>query len=109
MGTNATAPVREDRREETQEQPKLLLFHSHRSGQCRRVESWLAQTLQRRGNHKTFDVRTIALEDHPELHERFRVEDVPTLVVVEERRVVKRLARPRRGSQIDELLAPWLR
>jgi thioredoxin-like negative regulator of GroEL len=109
MGTQ-TAPVREDHSNATNaEQPKLLLFHSTRSGQCRRVESWLAQTLQRRGNHKTFDVRSIAVEEHPELHERFRVEDVPTLVVVEERRVVKRLARPRRGSQIDELLAPWLR
>jgi thioredoxin-like negative regulator of GroEL len=105
-----TAPVREDHSmQDAGEQPKLLLFHSHRSGPCRRVESWLAQTLQRRGNHKTFDVRSIAVEEHPELHERFRVEDVPTLVVVEERKVVTRLARPRRGSQIDELLAPWLR
>jgi thioredoxin-like negative regulator of GroEL len=87
----------------------LLLFHSHRSGQCRRVESWLAQTLQRRGNHTTFDLRAIAVEDHPELHERFRVTEVPTLVVVEQRHVVDRLTRPRRGAQIDELLAPWLR
>jgi len=109
MGSQ-TAPVHEGRsRQGTTEQPKLLLFHSHRSGQCRRVESWLAQTLQRRGNHNTFDVRSIAVEEHPELHERFRVEDVPTLVVVEERKVVTRLSRPKRGSQIDELLAPWLR
>jgi thioredoxin-like negative regulator of GroEL len=105
-----TAPAREGHSmQDTAEQPKLLLFHSHRSGQCRRVESWLAQTLQRRGNHKTFDVRSIAVEEHPEIHERFLVEDVPTLVVVEERKVVTRLARPRRGSEIDALLAPWLR
>jgi thioredoxin-like negative regulator of GroEL len=105
-----TAPVREDHStQDSAEQPKLLLFHSHRSGQCRRVESWLAQTLQRRGNHNTFDVRSIAVEEHPELHERFRVEDVPTLVVVEAKKVVTRLARPRRGSEIDALLAPWLR
>jgi thioredoxin-like negative regulator of GroEL len=108
MGTQATAPVREESQSET-EQPKLLLFHSQRSGQCRRVESWLAQTLQRRGNHNTFDLRSIAIEEHPELHERFRVEEVPTLVVVEKRRVVSRLSRPRRGAQIEELLAPWLR
>jgi thioredoxin-like negative regulator of GroEL len=108
MGTQATAPIREEHQAEVQ-QPKLLLFHSQRSGQCRRVESWLAQTLQRRGNHNTFDLRSIAVEEHPELHERFRVEEVPTLVVVEERRVVSRLIRPRRGAQIEELLAPWLR
>jgi thioredoxin-like negative regulator of GroEL len=108
MGTQATAPVREEHPAKAS-QPKLLLFHSQRSGQCRRVESWLAQTLQRRGNHKTFDLRSIAVEEHPELHERFRVEEVPTLVVVEERRVVSRLIRPRRGAQIEELLAPWLR
>src|SRR5216117_4537476 len=106
MGT--PAPVREQRRS-SEQQTKLLLFHSHRSGQCRRVESWLAQTLQRRGNHKTFALRSIAVEDHPELHERFRVTEVPTLVVVEERRVVRRLARPRRGAEIDALLSPWLR
>jgi thioredoxin-like negative regulator of GroEL len=108
MASQATAPIQEARAR-AEEQPKLLLFHSQRSGQCRRVESWLAQTLQRRGNHNTFDLRSIAVEDHPELHERFRIDEVPTLVVVEERRVVKRLARPRRGSQIEELLAPWLR
>jgi thioredoxin-like negative regulator of GroEL len=108
MGTQLTAPVREEQQAEAQP-PKLLLFHSQRSGQCRRVESWLAQTLQRRGNHNTFDLRSIAIEEHPELHQRFRVEEVPTLVVVEARRVVSRLARPRRGSQIEELLAPWLR
>jgi thioredoxin-like negative regulator of GroEL len=108
MGTQATAPVHEEQQAEAP-QPKLLLFHSQRSGQCRRVESWLAQTLQRRGNHNTFDLRSIAVEEHPELHERFRIDEVPTLVVVEERRVVSRLARPRRGSQIEELLAPWLR
>jgi thioredoxin-like negative regulator of GroEL len=108
MGPQATAPVREESQTGAQ-QPKLLLFHSQRSGQCRRVESWLAQTLQRRGNHNTFDLRSIAVEDHPELHKRFRVEEVPTLVVVEERRVVSRLSRPRRGAQIEELLAPWLR
>jgi thioredoxin-like negative regulator of GroEL len=108
MGTQLTAPVREEQQAEAQ-LPKLLLFHSQRSGQCRRVESWLAQTLQRRGNHKTFDLRSIAIEEHPEIHERFRVEEVPTLVVVEARRVVSRLARPRKGAQIEELLAPWLR
>jgi len=107
MSTQA-ASVRENART-AGVRPLLLLFHSHRSGQCRRVESWLAQTLQRRGNHSTFDLRKIALEDHPEVHERFRVEDVPTLVVVENRRVARRLSRPRRGAEIDGLLSPWLR
>ena len=108
MSTQSSTTSR-DRDQTGPAPPRLLLFHSHRSGQCRRVESWLAQTLQRRGNHKTFDLRSIAVEDHPELHERFLVTEVPTLVVVEDRRVAGRLVHPRRGAQIDELLAPWLR
>jgi thioredoxin-like negative regulator of GroEL len=108
MAMEATAELRIDQPQATV-RPLLLMFHSERSGQCRRVESWLAQTLQRRGNHKTFDLRSIALEEHPALHERFRVREVPTLVVVEEQRVVARLSRPRKGAEIEALLGPWLR
>ena len=38
------------------DQPRLVFFHSALSGQCRRVEGFLAQVLQRRRNHGTFKV-----------------------------------------------------
>ena len=90
------------------EQPRLVFFHSALSGQCRRVEGFLAQVLQRRRNHGTFDVVRVAEEERPDLLERFKIETVPTLVVVENKAVTARLERPRGCREIEGFLAPWL-
>jgi hypothetical protein len=65
--------------------------------------------LQRRRNHETFAIRYVAREERPDLLERFRVADTPTIVVVEEKRVRGRLAQPRGCEDIQTFLAPWLR
>ncbi len=88
--------------------PGLVFFHSSQSGQCRRVEGFLAQVLQRRRNHATFRVYRVDEHERPDLVDRFRVELVPTLVVVEEKRVRGRLVRPRGCREIERFLAPWL-
>jgi thioredoxin-like negative regulator of GroEL len=49
------------------------------------------------------------VDEHAELALRFRIEDVPTIVVVENKRVRGRLASPRGCRDIERLLAPWLR
>ena len=67
----------------TAAKPKLVFFHSPQSGRCRRVEGFIAQVLQRRHNHDTFDVVRVSVEQRPDLAERFGVETVPTLCVVE--------------------------
>src|SRR5919197_1209334 len=67
--------------------PRLVFFHSTFSGQCRRVEGFLAQVLQRLRNHGTFRVVRVAEEERPDLLERFKVVTVPTPVVVEGRLV----------------------
>ena len=90
------------------EQPRLVFFHSTLSGHCRRVEGFLAQVLQRRRNHETFNVVRVAEEERPDLLERFRIETVPTLVVVEHKAVKGRLERPRGCREIEGFLAPWL-
>lgn len=90
------------------EKPRLVFFHSSVSGHCRRVEGFLAQVLQRRRNHATFKVLSIAGEEHPELIERFAIESFPTLVVVEGKAVRARLERPRGCRDIEVFLAPWL-
>ena len=90
------------------EQPRLVFFHSSLSGHCRRVEGFLAQVLQRRRNHGTFDVVLVAEEERPDLLERFQIETVPTLVVVENKAVTARLERPRGCRDIEGFLAPWL-
>ena len=90
------------------DQPRLVFFHSSVSGHCRRVEGFLAQVLQRRRNHGTFDVVLVAKEERPDLLERFKIETVPTLVVVENKAVTARLERPRGCREIEGFLAPWL-
>jgi thioredoxin-like negative regulator of GroEL len=90
------------------ELPRLVFFHSALSGNCRRVEGFLAQVLQRRRNHRTFNVVRVAEEERPDLLERFRIETVPTLVVVEHKAVKGRLERPRGCREIEGFLAPWL-
>jgi thioredoxin-like negative regulator of GroEL len=92
----------------TAEKPRLIFFHSSVSGRCRRVEGYLAQVLQRRRNHETFTVYRVAQEERLDLLERFRVETVPTLCVVEGKRLAARLETPRGCRDIESFLAPWL-
>ena len=89
-------------------QPRLVFFHSALSGHCRRVEGFLAQVLQRRRNHGTFELVRVAEEERPDLLEHFRIQTVPTLVVVEGQAVAGRLESPRGCREIEGFLAPWL-
>ena len=88
--------------------PRLIFFTSSLSGQCRRVEGFLAQVLQRRRNHGTFRILVVDEEERPDLVERFGVQGFPTLVVVEEQQVRARLDEPRGCRDIERLLSPWL-
>ena len=105
-----TAPAVESRSAKAaNERPTLLVFYSERSGSSRRTDGFLAQVLQRRGNHETFRLRRVNADERRDLVERFRVTDLPTLLVVTDRRVRARLGRPRGCAQISEFLAPWLK
>ena len=90
------------------ERPRLLFFYSPVSGSCRRTEGYLAQVLQRRRNHDAFELVRIAVDRRPDLAERFRVDAVPTLLVVEGRKVRKRVVSPSGCRALKEALAPWL-
>jgi len=91
-----------------QQQPRLVFFYSTLSGHCRRVEGFLAQVLQRRRNHGTFHVVRVDEEERPDLIERFKIQTLPTIVVVEGKAVAGRLERPRGCREIEGFLAPWL-
>jgi thioredoxin-like negative regulator of GroEL len=97
-----------ERKSAAAEKPRLVFFHSAVSGHCRRVEGFLAQVLQRRKNHGTFKVLHVAEEEHPDLIERFGVDELPTLVVIEGKAVAARLKRPKGCRDIEGFLAPWL-
>ncbi len=88
---------------------RLVFFHSPTSGQCRRTEAHLAQTLQRRKNRSRFEVVRVNVDERPDLAERFRVDAVPTLVVIEGRRVVGRIVSPDTALDLARSLKPWLR
>lgn len=88
--------------------PGLVFFHSSVSGKCRRIEGYIAQVLQRRRNHETFKYYAVASEQRPDLIDKFRITSVPTLVVVEDKRVRARLEAPRGCKEIELFLAPWL-
>jgi thioredoxin-like negative regulator of GroEL len=107
--TSSADAVRQAAAAETaSDRPQLLFFYSVTSGSSRRTEGFLAQVLQRRRNHQAFQLRRIDADQHPQLVERFKVDAIPALVVVENRRVRARLDRPRGCAQISQTLAPWL-
>jgi thioredoxin-like negative regulator of GroEL len=87
----------------------LVFFYSRVSGSCRRAEGFLAQVLQRRRNHGTFKLYRVEQDDRPDLVERFAVDTLPTLMVVEGKAVRAKLEKPRGCRDIESFLAPWLK
>lgn len=88
--------------------PKLLFFYGERSGPSRTVDAFLSQILQRRMNHDTFHLVRVCADRHPELVSRFRVDELPTLFVVEDERVRLKLAGRTRQNELTAALRPWL-
>jgi thioredoxin-like negative regulator of GroEL len=91
------------------EQPQLAYFCSDVSGRCRRVEGFLAQVLQRRGNHDTFRLYRVPIEERPDLHEHHQIERLPTLAVIVDKKVMGRLEQPRACREIEDFLSPWMK
>jgi thioredoxin-like negative regulator of GroEL len=90
------------------ERPRLILFHSPRDGRCRRTEGFLAQVLQRRRNHHTFDIVRVDVDGRPELAERLGIEKVPTLLVLTDKKVRRRIVAPNGCRELETKLGPWL-
>lgn len=106
--TKAALPQTADGAPVAAPKPRLVFFHSAQSGNCRRVEAFLAQVIQRRRNHHTFALYRVEQSERPDLVERFGVTAMPTLVVVEGKTVRGRLEHPRGCRDIEEFLAGWL-
>jgi thioredoxin-like negative regulator of GroEL len=90
------------------EKPRLAFFYSDLSGRCRRTEGFLAQVLQRRGNHETFRMYRVPVEERPDLHDHNKIQRLPTLAVIEDKKVVGRLEQPSACREIEGFLSPWL-
>jgi thioredoxin-like negative regulator of GroEL len=90
------------------QRPRLVFFYSPLSGRCRRVEGFIAQVLQRRRNHDTFDLVRVSVDRRPDLAEKFGIEEVPTICVVEDRKLRRRIVAPRGCRELEQQLEPWL-
>ncbi len=91
-----------------EERPRLVFFYSPLSGRCRRVEGFIAQVLQRRRNHETFELVRVAVEQRPDIAKKFRIEEVPTICIVEDRKLKRRVVAPRGCSDLEQELEEWL-
>ena len=88
------------------DRPLLVFFTSQRSGPARRMESLLAHIARKeRGRLR---VSKIDVDDQPEVAERFRVEHVPSLALIVEKRVVSRLDGRATAPRIESMLEPHL-
>jgi thioredoxin-like negative regulator of GroEL len=86
--------------------PLLVFFTSERSGPARRMESLLAH-LARKERTRLRTAR-VDIDDKPELADRFRVESVPTLVLVKSNRMVARIEGRASAPRIEQMLEPHL-
>ena len=86
--------------------PLLVFFYSERSGPARRMESLLAHLTRKERERLRF--RRVDVDLRPDLAERFHVTEVPTLVLVRDRRVVERLDGRVSSPRIERMLEAHL-
>lgn len=84
----------------------LVFFTSRRSGPARRMESLLAHLARKERDRLRID--KIDVDEFPHLARRFRVRQVPSLVLVVEKRTVSRLDGRVTAPRIEKMLAPYL-
>ena len=88
------------------DKPLLVFFTSERSGPARRMESLLAHLARK--ERTRVRIMRVEVEEQPELAGKFRVEDVPTLVLVMRRKVVDRIDGRASAPKIESMLARHL-
>jgi thioredoxin-like negative regulator of GroEL len=84
----------------------LVFFWSEQSGPARRMESLLAH-LERKERQR-LTIKRVDVDASPELAARFKIDVVPTLVLVKDRRVVSRLEGRTSAPKIEAMLEPYL-
>lgn len=86
-----------------------MYFTSPRSGPARRVESLLDQVLQERRNHDAFERTVIDVDEEAPVASRYAVDEVPTILVIEDGREMCRIDGRPSVAALREALSPWLR
>lgn len=91
---------------QSDDRPLLVFFSSVRSGPARRMDSLLDHIARK--ERRRLRVVRVDVDESPELAERFRVSEVPTIVVVVGKRVVARVEGKTSAPRIERVLAPFL-
>jgi thioredoxin 1 len=99
-------PLKEESVVPDDSKPLLVFFCSERSGPARRMESLLAHLARK--ERERLVVKRVDVEQRPELAQRFEVEEVPTLVLVKDKRVVARLTGRASAPKIERMIEPHL-
>ena len=86
--------------------PLLVFFGASHSGPARRMESLMAHLARK--ERSRLRVTSIDINEQPELAERFRVETVPTIALVKEKRIVERIEGRASAPKIERMLEPHL-
>jgi thioredoxin-like negative regulator of GroEL len=86
--------------------PLLVFFGAAHSGPARRMESLMAHLARK--ERARLRVTTVDVDERPELAERFRVDTVPTLALVKDKRVVDRIEGRVSAPKIERMLEPHL-
>src|SRR5438132_12519324 len=84
----------------------LVFFCSERSGPARRMESLLAHLARKERDRLV--VKRVDVDDRPDLAERFKVEEIPTLVLVKDKRDVGRIVGRASAPRFERLLETHL-
>jgi thioredoxin len=84
----------------------LVFFTSRRSGPARRMESLLAHIARK--ERAAIRVRKVDVDEHPDVAERFRISQVPSVALVCGKRVVGRLEGRSTAPKIEALLREHL-
>ena len=86
--------------------PLLVFFYSERSGPARRMESLLAHLARKERDRLRF--RRVDVDLRPDVAARFKVDEVPTLVLVKGKRVSERLVGRVSSPCIERMLETHL-
>jgi thioredoxin-like negative regulator of GroEL len=87
-------------------QPLLVFFINERSGPARRMESLIAHVARK--ERERLRVTRVDVDRRPDLAKRFGVTQIPTLILVKDKRAVARLDGRSSAPRIERMLEPYL-
>jgi thioredoxin-like negative regulator of GroEL len=88
------------------DKPLLLFFTDERSGPARRMESLLAHLARK--ERARLRISLVDVDRSPKLAEKLGIAEIPTLILVRDRRPVARLEGRASAPQIERMVARHL-